>query len=208
MADVNFCGRCGHSVERHFDVQYGCDMAGCNCTRKRYECGEPNGYDRQPKPSLQLLVIDLGDSCVVKVERGVIADHRTLFNDLTEMVYWHSKVDGITAHPFAAVRDAIDSQDAPLPRVEHSPAGSQSEYRLVLHDDSNLVCPERSIGMTHADLQGLTTFIRGTVGVGTPLPIYEPTEGKWERLPSTDEYMGDPLEGTGIAIYRYTRGGG
>lgn len=136
---------------------------------------------------LQLLVIDLGDSCVVKVEKGVSGNHRSMLNGLMDLTYWHSKVVGISAHPFAEIRAALDALavdgEKPVPRIEQSPAGSHSEYRLILADNSSLVWPERIIGLTWNDLQGLTTFIRGRSGVGTDLPVWTPKKGEWVELP-------------------------
>ncbi len=153
-----------------------------NCPQCNEKCWQPTD---KSDTSLSLLIIDMGDSCVVKVECGRWGGG--IPNAQNNTV--HS--DGVTVYntPFAAVREAIDSQDKPLPRLELQERGI---YHLAADSDIDF---DVQIGQDHYD--ALCEI------AGHPLPIW--TGGKWERLPSTAEYIGDLLESVGIKVYRYTR---
>ncbi len=153
------------------------------------------GYDNsnQPDTSLSLLVIDLGDSCVVKVEQGEITTHHNLFKYLTEIGFWHSKVHLITSKSFAAVRDAIDSQDKPVPRIERYKPSTLDDYILICdpYDRAGFTANGRRV-ITRKELDALSQL------AGHPLPIWD-GGGKWTLLKGS--------EMPGIAMFRYTRGG-
>lgn len=111
----------------------------------------------EPKPELSLLVIDLGDSCVVKAERfpastvgrcwwfGVGgADH--------DAHQFQFKINGDNVHlvPYriAELRAAIDAlEDKPVPRIERTQNTDEDGTPYVLINGMN----ER-LYLTHADL--------------------------------------------------------
>lgn len=158
--------------------------------RHREACGLEHGLCHcKPDTSLSLLVIDLGDSCVVKVERGdldsalQIKDHR--------IVQRRDSVH-LVEHPFAAVRDAIDSQDAPVPRIERRDTNSTVDGMPVY-----LIRQDKDVANDGTALSTSVYDALTAINAGKPLPIYEPTEGKWTLLKGS--------EIPGIAMYRYTR---
>ena len=133
---------------------------------------------------LQLLVIDLGDCCVVKVEKGTMP--RTS-NDINKDLRFFGK-QSIVHVTFDRFREAIDQK--PVPRIEVD--GNRMNYYRVVTDhvlESPLIC--------------LDTYKALSQLAGKPLPVWE--GGKWERLPKTSEYISDPLDDTGVKIWRYTR---
>jgi hypothetical protein len=132
---------------------------------------------------LQLLVIDLGDYCVVKVEKGEIAFK---IGEILWLLY--ESQAKLMYKDFNAIREAIEQK--PVPRIEVD-GNSMNYYRVVTNHvlESPLICPD-----TYKALSQLA---------GKPLPVWE--GGKWERLPKTSEYISDPLDDTGVKIWRYTR---
>ena len=132
---------------------------------------------------LQLLVIDLGDYCVVKVEKGEIAFK---IGEILWLLY--ESQAKLMYKDFNAIREAIEQK--PVPRIEVD-RNSMNYYRVVTNHvlESPLICPD-----TYKALSQLA---------GKPLPVWE--GGKWERLPKTSEYISDPLDDTGVKIWRYTR---
>ena len=157
----------------------------------------------KPDTSLSLLVIDLGDSCVVKVERG-----EWYVSKDSPSTYFITGEVKVLEQPFAAVRDAIDSQDKPVPRIERADVSGNERYRVVWNDSAYPI----PVNVLDA-LSGV---------VGKPLPIYEPTEGKWERLNTHDWTQAKKDAGEAgyginthsfeeavcpVKIWRYTRGG-
>lgn len=213
--DEAVCGACGHAGRLHNPKAFKgtCKgSTGCPCTspRESFECLEPQAavrlvnpaYDYisrdkptlqeqandlfgKPDTSLQLLLIDLGDSVCVKVESGRLPTNlvNTSQSALTESGPY------LFFGTFAAVRDAIDSQDKPLPRLERQDRGI---YRLIADSDIDFDVP---IGQAHYDaLSALAD---------KPLPIYEPTEGKWERLAASENDGG--WTGLPVGVWRYRR---
>jgi hypothetical protein len=132
---------------------------------------------------LDVLVIDLGDYCVVKVEKGEIAFK---IGEILWLLY--ESQAKLMYKDFNAIREAIEQK--PVPRIEVD-RNSMNYYRVVTNHvlESPLICPD-----TYKALSQLA---------GKPLPVWE--GGKWERLPKTSEYIGDPLDGTGVTIWRFTR---
>ena len=132
---------------------------------------------------LQLLVIDLGDYCVVKVEKGEIAFK---IGEILWLLY--ESQAKLMYKDFNAIREAIEQK--PVPRIEVD-RNSMNYYRVVTDHvlESPLIC--------------LDTYKALSQLAGKPLPVWE--GGEWERLPKTSEYIDDPLKGTGVAIWRFTR---
>mgnify|MGYP003443025188 FL=1 len=132
---------------------------------------------------LQLLVIDLGDYCVVKVEKGEIAFK---IGEILWLLY--ESQAKLMYKDFNAIREAIEQK--PVPRIEVD-RNSMNYYRVVTDHvlESPLIC--------------LDTYKALSQLAGKPLPVWE--GGKWERLPKTSEYISDPLDDTGVKIWRYTR---
>jgi hypothetical protein len=132
---------------------------------------------------LDVLVIDLGDYCVVKVEKGEIAFK---IGEILWLLY--ESQAKLMYKDFNAIREAIEQK--PVPRIEVD-GNRMNYYRVVTNHvlESPLICPD-----TYKALSQLA---------GKPLPVWK--GGKWERLPKTSEYIGDPLDGTGVTIWRFTR---
>lgn len=122
--------------------------------------------------SLSLLLIDLGESTVVKVERG-----EWYVSKDSPSTYFITGEVKVLEQTFTAVRDAIDSQDKPVPRIELSSnvAEGHQTYRMYYEE-----CDRYALVLTRKDYDALSEL------AGKPLPIYEPTEGKWERLNTHD----------------------
>ena len=132
---------------------------------------------------LDVLVIDLGDYCVVKVEKGEIAFK---IGEILWLLY--ESQAKLMYKDFNAIREAIEQK--PVPRIEVD-RNSMNYYRVVTDHvlESPLIC--------------LDTYKALSQLAGKPLPVWE--GGEWERLPKTSEYIDDPLKGTGVAIWRFTR---
>jgi hypothetical protein len=132
---------------------------------------------------LDVLVIDLGDYCVVKVEKGEIAFK---IGEILWLLY--ESQAKLMYKDFNAIREAIEQK--PVPRIEVD-GNRMNYYRVVTNHvlESPLIC--------------LDTYKALSQLAGKPLPVWK--GGKWERLPKTSEYIGDPLDGTGVTIWRFTR---
>ena len=132
---------------------------------------------------LDVLVIDLGDYCVVKVEKGEIAFK---IGEILWLLY--ESQAKLMYKDFNAIREAIEQK--PVPRIEVD-GNRMNYYRVVTNHvlESPLIC--------------LDTYKALSQLAGKPLPVWE--GGKWERLPKTSEYISDPLDDTGVKIWRYTR---
>ena len=144
------------------------------------------GLDAKPtavdEPELQLLVIDMGDCCVVRVEQGEI--------DLPPYLSSHTAHDDgvpvVVDVPFTELRSAIDGEK-PVPRIESESGGGHELHFLGAND---VPCTTYIGGNAQKALESL---------FGKPLPIYE--GGKWEDL--------HPKTGLGwempVGIWRFTR---
>lgn len=198
------CPECGHSRYSHQTkcfqtVDVTTDYLSCSCTRT-YESfvGEkamtpdmkitfPPMIEGQTDwkvvgvgvdPELQLLVIDMGDTCVVKVEKG--------HWDVSTLIYpsdvWTTESVNVMRFPFSRIREAIEQK--PIPRIEYR----DSDYHLVW--DESEVYGDKVIGGTGA-FNALSEL------AGKPLPIWE--GGVWEELNKTER------ERSGLSVWRYTR---
>lgn len=144
------------------------------------------------KPELQLLIIDLGDSCVVKVESGI------LDWTLTDVVRRDS-LPIVTDFPFDIVQANLDAMagDKPVPRIERTRPGSVTDYDLHLSADDRR--PIRSYSLFRSELAALSEL------AGKPLPIWTPRKGEWKRVQSFDLHDGNPVRNDeGGNIWRYT----
>jgi len=138
---------------------------------------------------LQLLVVDFGDSCAIKVEKGVFVGGRIPDNGI-----WGCRVkEGssiLCPHPFTNLRKCLDAMDSkpPVPRIEQD--GSK---RHRLFTETN----EIGFLIWQCDLDALSEL------AGHPLPIYEPRPGEWtDLLPGFTVDIGWELP---VKIWRYTR---
>jgi len=114
---------------------------------------------------LSLLIIDFGDSCVVKVEKGDVGNIGVCLGVLFQGDYCliHSS--------FTEVRAAIDALDGekPVPRIERNNIGALDRYLCY----GGAAAPYPINGIAYDALCKLA---------GHPIPIYEPKAGKWEQL--------------------------
>jgi len=144
-------------------------------------------------PELQLLVIDLGDACVVKVEKGGQVVINSL--PLPSVAIYQEHEPKVVTTTFDEVRKAIDGVK-PVPRIELDAEGA---YRFYPYAGSNLP----SFIFNAVDIDALCQL------AGKPLPIHE--GGKWEQLVPfslqiLDISTSTPLDGgSGVKIWRYTR---
>ena len=136
------------------------------------------------EPELQLLVVDCGNECYVKVEKGVMP-HTS--NDMMRDLGFYGQ-SSVVQCTFTKLREAIDGVK-PLPRIEQHP---QIEERHYLHyfGDGNGCMP-----LTAQQYDDLTE-----INGGKPLPIYE--GGTWEMLVGEG---GEIHADTGLSIWRFTR---
>ncbi len=201
---------CGHPSKVHVGNKSGverCYEASCDCLKfleRRYgmtdaeaitlglcvKCGGGAGQHATNCPQFQtdnielsLLVIDMGDSCAVKVEKGEIG-LSVMFPLLLKS---HGNV-GVTPHPFADARAAIDAsyviESPPVPRIERYDSKSHP-YRL------------RNPWGVWTDLTDATYDCLSRLA-GKPLPIWEPKQhGEWSLLKGSEH--------PGLKIYRYVR---
>lgn len=182
------CTRCGVRFAEHQDLPKRPETAkdepigenaDCPCFHWEWRTDAIAGHhpscDRSSKSELQLLVIDLGDSCVVKVEKGE----------------WQR--DGICQYqgsvtitlPLNRLRDELDGE-RPVPRIERSGTTEESYEIINVHGDG--------AGVIYS-----TAYDALSELAGKPLPIYE--GGAWEDLqPKTGIGWEMP-----VGIYRYTK---
>lgn len=127
-----------------------------HCGSTEHSTGDAvcNRFDKQQrKPSLRLLVIDLGDSCVVKVEKGKCPMFSFTQHCKTLLVH----------QPFAQIRAKIDSG---LPRLLLKDDGRyELQFKTYQGDSHRSFKPEAYDALSQL--------------AGKPLPIY--TDG-WVQL--------------------------
>ena len=132
---------------------------------------------------LQLLVIDLGDACVVKVEKGGQVVINSL--PLPSVAIYQEHEPKVVTTTFDELRKAIDGVK-PVPRIERELMANTYERYYVHFYDTQYPLP-------------LNAYDALSQLVGKPLPIYE--GGKWTDLM--------PKNGVGwelpINVWRYTR---
>jgi len=133
------------------------------------------------KPTLSLLVIDLGDECYVRVEKGSMPHTSTdPFKD--KGFYGKSSVVKCT---FPELRKAIDGEK-PIPRLERDIDEDGTHIRVMNNG------PVTNFGeYAYKVLCEIA---------GQEIPIYDC--GLWTRLTSPRQYGDDD---TDIAIWRYRR---
>lgn len=146
---------------------------------------------------LRLLMIDLGDSTVVKVEKGIFNPDNWTVGDVN-----------CIRHPFSEVRATIDMLDVspPVPRIEQVPDDLHEGYRVYKlfsrlgeYDFEHVIPGDRYDALSEL--------------AGHPLPIYEPKQGKWTKLVGSEELRKPdgttlilPDWGLPVEIWRYERG--
>jgi len=145
--------------------------------------------ESKQEPTLQLLVIDLGDSCVVRMEKGTL--------DVLDPSDMHQMDGGVYAinMPFPQLRSAIDGEK-PVPRIETELNQSGYTDYILRYKDGDTICVQF---LTQSQFTTLSEL------AGKPLPIYEC--GKWDELialQSKDEY-GDWIDKRDFTAWRYTR---
>lgn len=138
--------------------------------------------------NLTLLVIDLGDSCVVKVE----SLEKEFWLHLSNESDYADAVCPLTSegqvklfqYPFPVVRAAIDrlGGEPPVPRIQ---GNFGDGYGLIVKDLSVSYLSEQ-------DYEALCGII------GHPLPVYTPNRGEWEKFSVSTAGLVD--------IWRYTLG--
>lgn len=145
----------------------------------------------KPDTSLSLLVIDLGHSVLMSHESG--REFRFEMPSGREFVFDETCDQYLTRDfSFTQLRDAIDSQDKPLPRIERRDTNSRVDGMPVY-----LIRQDKDVANDGTALSTSVYDALTAINAGKPLPIYEPTEGKWTLLKGS--------EIPGIAMYRYTR---
>ena len=130
-----------------------------------------------PDTSLSLLVIDLGDSCVVKVEKGDvselpqrIAGAQRTWNDALFVV-------STPFHGFDGIREEVDG-DKPLPRIEKNlPCNKPYTgiYQLITSEDDDA----KMHTLYQHEIDALSEL------AGKPLPIWD-GGGTWTELPDAE----------------------
>ncbi len=185
MSELIYCPECGHPKwdKDHFNCTYE-SIAGEKGAEYAKSFTPPDTvsffHDAKPEPSLSLLVIDLGDSCVVKVEKGE-------WKRRTVTLYRGSAT--ITL-PFQRLREELDGEK-PVPRIERDDIKIYERYRIYFNDTSYPL--------------PLNVWDAICELVGKPLPIY--SEDKWEELialQSKNEY-GNWIDERDFTAWRFTR---
>lgn len=165
-------------------------------TGLEYEGGKPV---TDSEPTLSLLIIDLGESCVVKVEKGNPGE---LFPKIIVSAYKDSTaVISVPFSGFESVKASIDALEGekPVPRIEWDGDA------YTLHCDG-AIC----FRGTHYD-----AFCK--LAGNVKIPIYEPVPGTWKRLYPVELAMmsSEPTMATQardefnaimpLAVWRYSR---
>jgi hypothetical protein len=162
---ARFRGRCPNCK--------GCVQADCTCGKRKCDC-VPNESDAY-EPTLELTIVDLGESCVVKVEKGSYSTVTGLVKPLNTT--YPRKIDQpfVVEHSFFELRKAIEG-DKPVPRIIRDNEG----YLLVEDANTN-------------EFLAKDTYDALSQLAGKPLPIH--SNGTWEQLVTTN----------GVTIWKYSR---
>lgn len=159
----------------------------------------------RPEPDLSLLVIDMDDSCVVKVEKGDLPDMAGSHWCGTKLLVFDPSMT------FDRIRHNIDALDGekPVPRIErqHEPHSQQTAYRV--YKDGGSVWHN-------------TEYLDALFGLANvKVPVHEAKKGEWKRLNTHDwaearKAAGEAGYGIRISLFeeawcpvkvwRYTRG--
>lgn len=146
-----------------------------------------------PPPSLSLLVIDLGDCCVVRVEKGCWA--WPTIGDL----HLDSMGEGgrvLIDKPFADLRAALEG-GKPVPRIERE-GDDHLRVWTSYSPHSSGGSLTKTFNINQEDYDALSELC------GKPLPIWE-GNGTWEQLYPFNESVGAQMPELGLRIWRYTR---
>jgi hypothetical protein len=142
---------------------------------------------------LQLLVIDLGSSCLIQLEqdpKGISLMLPTLYDAPKEQTILFEMTNPVLVRvPFETIRAAIDAMagEKGEPRIERSPDGTY--YTLF-----------RKETIDHLD-QGAFNALSELAG--KPLPVWDPKKGEWRQIQAG---MGAFQTDLPVAIWRYTKG--
>ncbi len=181
------CADCGHDDHMHRHAHTGTnsggfvceDWQGCSC-KNTFETVIESYKKSMNEPELQLLIIDMGDCCVVKVEQGRWDGGKLLCRG--------GRTDSVKVfyEPFTVLREAIEQK--PVPRIE---ADLTDDYRVFVSEtevQSEPICRE-----TYNALSQLA---------GKPLPVW--SGGTWTEVVRA----GNMVEGypqTDFSVWRYER---
>lgn len=133
---------------------------------------------------LELIVIDMGDSCVVKVEKGEW-DAAPFVAKLSCTALPKSFLFGIS---FTALREAIDGE-TPIPRLFVLRDSDESKYGII-HSNT----------LSEVDVITQTSYDALSELAGKPLPVW--TGGTWEEVGHIDD---DVYNNTDLRVWRYKR---
>jgi len=141
--------------------------------------------EEKMETELQLLVIDLGDGCVVKVEKG----HFHLPIPESDLDYHGYEGEVlVTKLPFTELREAIEQK--PVPRIElrkdKSYATGNNVYLLFATKDST------GDGIEQVAYNALSEL------AGKPLPVWK--GGTWEEAGHIDDHV---YNNTDLRVWRY-----
>ena len=174
MSELIYCPECGHP-------KWDKDHSDCTYESIAGEASTPS--------ELQLLVIDLGDCCVVKVEKGNFD-----WSYCIKGGCFRAEVGAVRVHDssFPELRSAIDGEK-PVPRIETELNQSGYTDYILRYKDGDTICVQF---LTQSQFTTLSEL------AGKPLPIYEC--GKWERL----DGKFNPMDAYGelpVKVWRYRR---
>lgn len=115
-------------------------------------------------PSIRLLVVDMGDACVVKVEKGSMP--HTSFDPMKDLSFFGKL--SIVKTPFENLRAAMD--DKP-PQPYFSYEDKKGDHRELVLNSWSFTGP-----VTDSIYHACSAFH------GSNLPVYEPKQGHWTQL--------------------------
>ena len=140
---------------------------------------------------LSLLVIDMGENCVVQIEKGsalwpVPKDNGGVFGR-----YHLAEGDAPVIYPssFAELRLAIGGGEKPVPRIERDNIDASRNYRIYRGEAWEY--------LSYAGYDALCQI------AGAPLPVWTPARGEWKRIASIPRVKLDEY----YPVWRYTEGG-
>lgn len=157
---INKCSECGC-----FDVEH--SLAG--------DCPIVDGATL-PEPKLNLLVVDFGNRCAVRVEKGSIPASVIRYDDADWTI--NEEEMQATFYMFGELRAAIDAhfaENKPVPRIERDEIG---RHNLWYYD--GIKAFRCNLGVL--EMAAVNELAR-SVGATVDLPIYKP-KGKWTQLAS------------------------
>jgi len=190
LADTTMVG-CGDGSGRKFMHRDCWSKHQASLDQYENDKAEPQG---KPELSLSLLIVDFGESCVLRIENSVYPDVQRLLKGFN--VKWPRRtVDPfVVEHSLADIRSAIDALEGekPVPRIERDDDGG---CRIIMPDD-NLATGTLSYFLKPQGFDALSEL------AGKPLPIYK--AGEWMQLQAGVGAFQTDLPFT---AWRYTRQG-